>query len=183
MKKVISLLMAVVVLTAVFVVPASAATKSDLLTEAAKSPIYKYVKVAIENAARTVEITEEQADQLMPIVKKAVAAVSSDKGPGRYDVDGVHYTKEEYDTIMQCIDEACAILGFTYKLTPKAQNDIIFQVYDANNTLVFSYDGDAVSNTDGAPSSSAVLMLVGSVALLATGIGCFVVSRKRSAVK
>ena len=96
MKKILAMLMAVVCVFSMFAVSASALTKSDLLAEAAKSPVYKYVKVSVENAARTVEITEEQADQIMPIVKELVAILNVDKGePGVHNIkeDKMYYTQ------------------------------------------------------------------------------------------
>ena len=60
-------------------------------------------------------LTDEQAEAILPIVKKAVAAVSADKGASFGDDKKANYTAEELATVMECIDEICAILGWTYK--------------------------------------------------------------------
>ncbi len=186
MKRFISLMTAIMLIVGVLAIGAAAATKADLLSEAAKSPVYKYIKVAVENAARTVEITDEQAEQLLPIVKKAVAAISTDKGPtARNDHD--IYTQEEIDAVMACIDEACAILGYSYKFIPstdpKHRADHVFMVYDNSGKLIFQYDGDVVADTDAASETYTTALFIGGAVLLMAGAAVTVVSKKRMSVR
>lgn len=190
MKKIIAVLTSVMLLVGMLAMCVSAATvtKSDLLNEAAKSPVYKYVKVSLENAARNVEITNEQAEEILPIVQRAVAILNEDHGPTEAnDASHVFYTQEQADGVIECIDEVCAILGYTWKMTPKANpvhpGDGIFQVFDQNGKLVYEYDGDAVADTSAAPVSNAdtwVYLSVGTV-LLALGLAALAVSKKRIA--
>ena len=190
MKKIIAALLTVAVLLCTFVVPSFAATKADLLNEAAKAPIYKYVKAAVENAARNIEITEEQADQLMPLVKEAVALLSADNGPSMYDVKGhKNYTDAQLNAVMNIIKKACDILGFTYTFSSAASTkgseyhvgDIIFKVFDKNGKLVFSYDGDLVADTSAVAetdSAAWVALTAASVVTLAAA-AAFVFARKK----
>ncbi len=189
MKKIIAVLMSVMLLVGMLAMCVSAATvtKADLLNEAAKSPVYKYVKVSLENAAKNVEITDEQAETLLPIVQKAVAILDVDHGPTESNGGKSFYTQEQVDSVIECIDEACAVLGFTWKMTPKANGafpgDGVFQVFDRNGKLVFDYDGDAVADTSAAPVSNAytwVYLSVGTV-LLVLGFAVLAVSKKRIA--
>ena len=186
MKRIISIMMVLMIVVGTLAVGVAAATKADLLLEASKSPIYKYVKVAVENAARTVEITDEQAEQLLPIVKKAVAAVSADKGPTA--ANGYYiYSQAEIDAVMACIDEACAILGYTYTFYPsgnaKHEADHVFTVYDNTGKLIFQYDGDVVADTDAATDMNTTALFIGGALLLAAGIAGIAVSKKRMEVR
>jgi len=144
MKRIIAIVLTLAAVLSMAVIGVSAVTKADLLTEAAKSPVYKYVRVAFENAARTIEITDEQAAELLPVVKKACTVIGDNsKGHGGYysAKDGHVYTAEEYKAVMACIDEACKILGFTYKMEPvknaKHVGDVMFVVYNAQGKMVF----------------------------------------------
>ena len=184
MKRIIAIMTAVMLLVSVLAVSASATTKADLLTEAAKSPIYKYVKVAVENAARTVTITDEQAEQLLPLVKKAVAAVATDRGPTFANHD-LFYTLGEHKVVMNCIDEACAILGWTYAFEdshdPKHPNDHVFRVHDQTGKIIFEYDGDIVADTAAATETDTTAIFVGAVSMLLAGAAAVAVSKKRIA--
>lgn len=186
MKRFISVVAAIMLIVGTLAVSVAAVSKSDLITEASKSPIYKYVKVAIENASRTIEITDEQAEKLMPIVKKAVSAVASDKGPTAA-VDNLVYTQAELDAVLACIDEACAILGYTYTTTPSTSpkhiGDSVFMVYDNAGKLVFQYDGDVVADTDAATEFDTTALFIGGTVLLMAGAAVLVVSKKRASVR
>lgn len=188
MKKILAVIMSVVLLCGMFAATASATTKSDLLEEAAKAPVYKYIKISVENAARTIEITDEEAEALLPIVKKAVAAMTADNGPTYVSKDGIKYDAATYATVMSCIDEACAILGFTYKFSPvtspKHTGDSVFQVFDENGKLVFEYDGDIVTDTAGDIAHDAGTMLfIGAAVLMAAGAIALVIVRRRESVR
>ena len=186
MKRIVSFLTALVLVVSMFAVSVSATTKADLIEEASKSPIYKYVRVAVENAARTIEITDEQAEQLLPIVRRAVAAVPEDLGPtARNDHD--IYTYEQIEIIMSCVDEACAILGYTHEnvtsTDPKHIGDIVFMIYNEDNELVFQYDGDVVADTSAASETDTTELFIGAVALLLAGGAVLAVSKKRATVR
>ena len=186
MKRIIAIVLTLAAVLGVAAMGVSAVTKADLLVEAAKSPIYKYVRVAFENAARTVEITDEQAAEILPIVKKAVAlAGDNDHGHGGYysAEHGYVYDKQTYNAIMTCIDEACRILGYTYRMEPvqnsKHAGDIMFVVYDERGKMVFQYDGDVVADTDAATTVDTTLVLAASAFLAVLGIAAVAVSKRR----
>lgn len=188
MKKILVLISVLLLAVSVLALPVSAATKSDLLEEAAKSPVYKYVKVAVENAARTVEITEEQADQILPIVQRAVAAIPEDNGPTFRNPGEHHYTEEQLAIVMECIDEICEILGFTYEFVdddyaPMHDGDYIFTVYDQDGKIIFEYDGDAVKKTSAATEIDTRVVLASAVVVLVIGVASLVLAKRRAEVR
>lgn len=182
MKKIIALVLSTVIALSVLAIGVSATTKADLLTEAAKSPAYKYVQVAVENAAKTVNITDEQAAQVLPYVQHAVAALNMDNGPTLWHKD----TNLMYGYDLAAIVEAdifavCDILGYTYTFedvaNAKHAHDIIFKVFNADGKLIFAYDGDLVADTSAA--SDATLYLVAAVALLGLGVTAVILTKKK----
>lgn len=183
MKKIIAMLMAVVCVFSMLAVSASAVNKSDLLAEAAKSPVYKYVKVAVENAARTVEVTDEQAAEILPLVKEVVAILDTDKGPGVYDnkTGKLCYTQDEVDAVMARINKVGDILDLVIKIEYVGVNDTKIVVYNKAGQKVFEYDGDAVADTAAATTVNTAMVACGAVALLIAGAAAIVVSKKRVA--
>lgn len=190
MKKIIAIVLALVTVLSVASVCVGAVTKADLLVEAAKSPIYGYVGVALENAARTIEITDEQAAEILPIVKKACTIVGNNKygHGGFFSKDhGKVYTDDQLAAVMTCIDEVCRILGCTYTTVPsknsKHVGDSVFMVYNEQGKLVFEYDGDIVDDTAAATTENTALIIAGASVILVLGLGAVVVSKRRLAVK
>lgn len=185
MKRIIASILMLAVLASLLSVSAFAVNKSDLLNEAAKSPVYKYVKVSVENAAKNVEVTDEQAAQLLPIVQKAVAIVDKDNGATVSSGGKRNYTEAQVKGIFECIDQACAILDLHYTFAPSANpkfaGDGEFRVYDANNKMIFDYDGDAVADTAVEESTGSAVVLASGIVLLVAGIGAAYVAKKRYA--
>jgi len=184
MKRIIALVLSAIVMVSVFVVPSFATTKADLLTEAAKSPVYKYVKVSVENAAKSVEITDEQADAILPHVKAIVAGLSTDNGQGVYDAKkGTQYDKATVNTVMEHIKAICDILGWTYTLTaspnPAHPGDQLFRVYDQNGKVVYELDGEVVSDTSASAYSNTWAVLAAGCAILVAGLVTVVISRRK----
>ena len=150
MKKVLSAILCAVVLLTTFVLPTFATTKNDLVTEAAKSKLYQYVKVSVENAIRTLNITDAQAESLLPIVKSAVAITNKYSDTTVYnDTQGQVYSDADLSAMLNYVDQACAILNISYTVSPvsgtsKHTGDIIYKFYDNSGNLIVSYDGDNV---------------------------------------
>ena len=183
MKKIIAILLSAVIMVGFLAVPSFATTKADILNEAAKSPVYKYVKVSIENAAKTVTITDAQADQILPLVKQLVALLNKDNGNGVYhETRGRQYDDATVDKALAIVKQICDILGwrFTVLLNKKTVHpgDSTFRVYDENNKLIFTYDGDAVADTSGASYNNAWIAFTAGCAVLVAG-AAIVISRKR----
>lgn len=186
MKRILALVVALVIAVSALSAGVCAADKSDLLAEAAKSPVYKYVKIALENAARTVEITDEQAEKLLPVIQRFNTIVTEDLGPTARNDNDI-YTMDQIRAVLECISEACEILNYTYKTKPSSDpkhiGDSVFMIYDQNGKLVFEYDGDVVADTSAASDADTVALAVGATVMLALGAAAIVAAKKRDLVR
>ncbi len=179
MKKALSLLAVCVLLVgmmacATFSVSAATpkeeivATVKEVLPEAYQS---KYLPM-LENVLKQIEVSAEQAQEVVSYVKAAAAAIESDKG-----VSLSEYTNAEQAAVLDNFDKACTVLGLTYKFeeseNPQHVGDSIVKVYKADGTAVGAFDGEGVKKTD-APESNLALVfaLVGALAL-AAGAGVY----------
>ncbi len=181
MKRIITFLLTLVVLSAMLV-PASASTEEELLEEFKKVSISKHLLTEVENLAASYDITEEQGDALMELIKKVSAAFPEDKGPGYYTPEGYEdyfgeerkpYTEEQLNILMDAIADACEIVGFTYEFVPsedpKHKSDVIFIARDKDGRIAFQYDGDVIKKLgeiDGSKESNAPY-LIGGIGILA----------------
>lgn len=191
MKRVIAMILTAVVLLSTLALPSFAVTKADILAECEKSPVYKYVKAAVENAAKKVEITDEQAALIFPLVQRAVQILDTDNGPTHYSAEGgVMYPDAVTDEVMDIIDQICKILGFTWKWINAAtikgeqyhKNDNVFVIYDQNGNIIFQYDGDYITDTSAATTvpTAAWVAISSAAALTVAAAAAFIVARKRS---
>ena len=176
MKKVMAILLSAIMLVSVFAIPSSATTKADLLAKVKTSVVYKYVKAQVENAYNTVTITDEQAERLMPLVEEFLKIVNTDKGPtvsSKYNY--AEYSLEQTLAVYNLIYQACDIMNWTLTMTKKDeskqfhQGDYIFYLWDAQNRLIFEYDGDYITNTSGDVLPAAGQISIGNGTYLACG--------------
>ncbi len=181
MKKITVLLLSIIMMLGVFAgaFSASAATTEEALIEkVSASAIYKYIEGDIKNLARTIDTTPEQLDKLSVIADKFVALNLTDKGGSASE-----YTKDEIKAVMALVDEAADALGYTYTLTdsksPKHAQDLVITLYDENNKVVYSFDGDAVKKTGADQTVLFVLIAALGCTLLA---GAVVIRRKAAVV-
>ena len=162
-------------------ISASAYTQQDLLEEFATIPASHYVYADIENLSKTMELTEEQCNQLWPILQEVKALVPTDNGPSVYHGSnhgntGRAYSAEVVAKVLDNIRAACKITGCTFvkSLVPNPTHDIdiVFKLYDSTGKLIFEYDGDLVEETgaEGKDISGA------QMGMLAAGIGFLVIS-------
>lgn len=180
MKKIITLLLSVIILSTM-VIPASAATEDELMAEFKKISISRYMLTEVENLAATYDITPEQGDQLLPLLKRAQEAFPEDKGPGYRNPTGYEsyfgseiypYTEEQHEIMMGIIADACDILGFTYEFRnsnlPMHNVDIVFVLKDQEGRVAFEYDGDLIKRLGDVEEekNSSVPYLVGGISLV-----------------
>ncbi len=150
LKKITILFLSLLLIAALgmgtFTVSAKQYTKDDLVSLVSTSNIYKHIAGDIKNLMRTTDVTDEQLNELYVVAQKFVDLKLEDKGNQAHD-----YTSAEIAAVLGFIDEACDILNMHYTFTPskdpKHVNDNVFTVYDANNKIVYSYDGDVVKKT------------------------------------
>ncbi len=174
MKKTLVLVLSLMLLLVAFagtfsVSAATQYTKENIVAKLSESPIYKYVKGDITNLTRTLNATPEQLNKLYDVANRFVQLGIKDKGGSAH-----HYTKAEIDSVLNLIDEACDVLGYTYtfKASAKAQhkNDIVLSVFDASGKQVYSFDGDVIKQTGFDATAVFVTVSALGVALLAAAV-------------
>ena len=179
MKKIITALLAVILLSAMLI-PASAATEEELLEEFKKISISKHLITEVENLAANYDVTEEQGDLLMELIEQAKEAFPEDKGPGYANPDGYEsyfgeekypYTEEQLDTAMGIVAEACDILNFTYEFVnsekPMHDGDVTIVIRDSEGRIAFRYDGDIIKPLgEVEDEKSAVPYLFGGISVI-----------------
>jgi len=180
MKKFLAISLTVILAIGLFAIGTSAATKSEILEEAAKSPVYHWVQITIEDAARSVEITEEQGDLIMPHVQAIVAAVPEDLGPTAHV-----YPKDQVETVMHHLAEICDILNYrlayeeVHHTDLDHAGDIVVRIYNSEGQLVVEYDGDDLKQTDVAEENSAWIWLAVGSAFVLAAAAVLVITKKR----
>lgn len=175
---------------------ASAYTQQDLLEEFATIPASHWVYADIEKLSDTMQLTEEQCNQLWPILQAVKELVPEDNGPTVYmgsnhNNAGRAYSVEVVAQVLDYIRAACKITGCTFvkSLVPEQTHeiDIVFKLYDKDGKLIFEYDGDLVKKTGAADvggiSGSDIGLLCGGAALVVlAGVACVVLTKKGKGV-
>lgn len=179
MKKIFAVVLVLVLMMAMFVSPASAATKADLVSAIQNDDIlsnYPHIVNMVVNQMDNFNFTSDECDYLLQKFNeaKAIMAVEGDKGQSAHE-----YSDETIQAITGIAEEVVTELGYTYTYIP-SQNplhagDIVFQVFDENGHIVFEYDGDLVKHTDEVAASnagkiSAYVAVGGGVAILAVAV-------------
>ncbi|MBQ7822445.1 MAG: InlB B-repeat-containing protein, partial [Clostridia bacterium] len=158
MKKLISVLLILVMLTALAVsVNADDAAKTRLYNAAkdACPTAYhdRYLGIA-QNILNQIDVTSEQADQVIALVEEGKAFFTTNKGPS---LDA--YTEEEIDKAVDLFERACAILSITAKVSavadPEHEGDVIFKLY-YNSDHIASIDGDVITTSSSSGSGAVI---------------------------
>ncbi len=192
MKKRIAVFFAMLVVLAASlssVLTASAYTQEDLLEEFKTIPASHWVLDGIENLSKTMELTEEQCNQLWPILQEVKKLVPEDNGPTVYqgtnhNNGGRAYSAEVVAKVLDYIREACKITGCTFVKSlvsePTHGIDIVFKLYNKEGKLIFEYDGDLVKQTGGEVETEdgGAWLLIGGVSMLVLAAGAALAGRK-----
>ena len=178
MKKIFSVVLALVLMMAMFVSYASAATKADLINAVKNDPIlgnYPHVVNAVVNQIDNFDFTAEECDYLLEKFEEAkvIMAAEGDKGETAHE-----YSDATITAITDLVAEVVTELGYTYTYTPSQKplhaGDIVFRVYDESGVVLFEYDGDYVKHTDEVAATGgnigAYVALGGGVAILAVAV-------------
>ena len=176
MKKVISLLMVclmTVVMTAVAVVPVSAASpKEDMIAAFKKAVPADYVTMylpMVENVLQQITVTREQADGVIECIDACAGTITTDKG------HTLHlYTVEERRFMLEQFEKACRILNLNFKIIPSSDSDhigdVVYIIYDANGNRLGDFDGDIVRKTNTPSEVDGGLAVLAAVLLLGAGV-------------
>ena len=177
MKKVFLVFLAVLIAVSCCALTAVAAPKDDIIAAARTYVPAKYEKFYLNNLRNTlnqIDVTEDQAAQVVKIIKETRAAVPNDKG---FPLS--NYTLEEKNAVVDGFHRACAVLGLTGEIYID-KNDVIIKVY-LNGTMLTTVDIDVVKKTDVADGQTALIFAFLAAAMLT--VGAFVLSRKYAAAK
>lgn len=184
MKKLTTMLCAILLLLGMlagaFSASAAQYTKDDIVEAVSTSAIYKYISGDIINLARTMDATDAQINELYAIAERFADLKLTDK-----KASADNYTVAEINAVMALIDEACKVLDLHYTFTPSADpkhvRDVIFNVYDADNKLVYSYDGDVIKKT-GADQTALYVTVSALGCILLAGAAAFAVKNRKARV-
>ncbi len=179
MKKAISLFAACLLLVGMMAVSGfsvSAATpKEDIVAAVKEAMPDKYEErylPMVENVLSQIEVTAEQAEEVIGYIDAAKAAIKEDKGASLSE-----YSSEEVNAVLDNFGAACTTLGLTYELKdaedPNHKGDIDCIVYLADGTKVGAVDGDGVKKTDVAETNVALFVALGALALAAAGAAVY----------
>lgn len=166
MKKVFALVLTVIMLVAC-VSMVSATDKNDVLKaikEAMPGEYFSVQYVAIENMLNQVEVSSEQADQLLALVADVKANVQ-DKGPSLSS-----YSKADIQLVIADLQKAADILGLTMTLETKTDNplyvgDTIAVFTNAEGKRIGTLDGYVIKKTDVVATNYAPFVVVAMLAL------------------
>lgn len=176
-KTLVSVVAAGLLVGTVFAPSALAVTKTDLLEEAKKIPVSKYVIVDAENLMKKIDITDEQAEQLMPILKRCAEALPEDLGP-----EPSNYSSAQIQTVLDSLSEACDILDLTYNIDVKSasKNGFTLTLMDKTGEVIYTYSGVVKkTDVDGNQMAGNIALAAGALFLVAA-LGSYVVLRKKA---
>ncbi|MBE6678473.1 MAG: hypothetical protein E7597_06740 [Ruminococcaceae bacterium] len=189
---VLLLSVAVLALSLSATMTASAYTQEDLMEEFKTIPASHWVLADFENLSRTMRLTEEQCNQLWPILQEVKALLPTDNGPTVHagtnnGNTGRMYSAEVVAQVMDHIRAACRITGCTFVKSlvpnPTHEIDIVFKLYDSTGKLIFEYDGDLIKQTGtdvaGSTSTSSPWYLYGGMGALILSLAGAVFATKR----
>ncbi len=153
---VLLLSLAILALSLSATITASAYTQEDLMEEFKTIPASHWVLADFENLSRSMRLTEEQCNELWPLLQEVKALLPTDNGPTVHagtnnGNTGRMYSAEVVARVMDLIRAACRVTGCTFvkSLVPNATHsmDIVFKLYDSTGKLIFEYDGDLIKQT------------------------------------
>ena len=155
-------------------------------------PASHWVLADFENLSRTMRLTEDQCNQLWPLLQEVKALLPTDNGPTVHagtnnGNTGRAYSAEVVARVMDLIRAACRVTGCTFvkSLVPNPTHnmDIVFKLYDSTGKLIFEYDGDLIkqTGTDAAETAASVSpwYLYGGIGALAVSLAGTVFAGKR----
>ncbi len=179
MKKIISLAAACLLLVGMMAFAgfsASAATPKEEIVAAVKANMpdkyeAQYIPT-LENVLSQIDVTAEQAEEVIGYVEAAKAAIESDKGGSLSD-----YSQAEIRAVLDNFDKACTALGLTYEIVdaenPAHKADVECIIYLEDGTKIGSVDGDGVKKTDVAETNTMLMVLFGAFVAVTAGAAVY----------
>lgn len=179
MKKIISLLIAFMLVFSLTANVAFASPRSDVLDALSETVIGNHADQMqqVRNILGQVSINDAQAKQIIGYINEGAATVTVDKGSSIHD-----YSDEEQALAKELFAKACKVLNLTYEANTKHNavhgGDVEYSVYDASGKLLGILDGD--TKTDAISTNASVYYISGAVVLVLAAVAVLVI-RKRQA--
>ncbi len=179
MKKTLLMILSVLMIASLIVSVSAADDASAKVLEKFKEVCpEKYYDIYLgqaENILNSVEITDEQANELVAILNDA-NSIYVDKGASLEA-----YNSTEQAKAIEYFKEACDILDVTAVMENNTstahEGDAYYKIYKNDGTLIGTVDGDPVKVTGG--TSESFTMVFFGIAALAAAVASAVVIKKR----
>ena len=179
MKKVISLFAACLLLVGMMAFAgfsASAATPKEDIVAAVKAAMpdkyEEHYLPMLENVLSQIEVTADQAEEVIGYIDAVKAAVKADKGPSLSE-----YSAAEIEVVVDNFDKACTALGLTYEFVDAEnathEGDVDCIIYLEDGTKIGSIDGDGVKKTNAPETNVALMVAFGAFVVVALGAAVY----------
>ena len=159
-KSIVVLVMSVA-LVASCVISSVAASKTDIVTTAKECIPSAYTNLYIntlESALSRINVTSEQADQVIEVLKSVRAQIPEDKGHTLHD-----YTPAERTIMINGFKKCCSILGLSYYVSVKSSDkadhtaDEVIYIYASDGNWIVTVDGDSgLVDANGNPTNATI---------------------------
>ena len=179
MKKFIKVIAVSLALVSILCVSAFAATPQEdvinAIEAAVPAELFAEYEVALENLAKQVPVDENQAKEIIAIIKEVTAKVDLAKVEHLADL-----TAADREYVLDKLDAACAIADVTYTLTlsntPDIKSDVVVNFFYENKSIG-AFDSHEVKKTGGEDYPAATALVLGGVVLALAAVA-FVGSKK-----
>ena len=185
LKKLIAMLMACLMLVGMTAtVSVSAATPKESMIDACEEympePLLKEYLPLIENILAQIEVSQDQADQVIQCIKESREFFKEYKGVTLH-----YYTAEERKFAVDMVARICEILFLTakysYSTDADHHNDMVCEIYNADGQLLGILDGDVVKKTNAPESDVNYTYVVLCVVAMIGAVGAAVAGKKFAA--
>lgn len=185
MKKLIAMLMACLMLVGMTAtVSVSAASPKEDMIDACEEympePLLKEYLPLIQNILAQIEVSQDQADQVIECIKESREFFKEYKGVTLH-----YYTQEERKFAVDMVSRICDILFLTAKYSHSTDkdhhNDVVCEIYDSNGRLIGILDGDVVKKTNAPESDVNYGYIVVAAVVMVGAAGAIVASKKFAA--
>ena len=190
MKKIISVLAMLLMLTIPVAMSASAMTDSDFIQYLKDNDFAQEYIVFAENHFKSYSYSDTQLDDMKTHFENARVIVA-EKNPEVITKGGTYFDRSKFTTeeINKIADEIVAgaeALGVRCEIRKDPNSEWYFEFYNADGQKIASayVNPTLFKVTDGTPTGSAVYYILAAVALVAVvGGGAFLIKKRTSAVK
>jgi len=179
MKNFLKVIAVSLVIVSMFCVSAFAATPQERIIEAIEASVptelYKAHEIELDNLAKQVPVTDQEADAIIAIIEEVTATVELDSVNHLADL-----SESEREYVLAKMDEACTMVHVTYTITestsPEIAGDAVINFY-YEGQKIGDFDTHEVKKTGGEEYPAATVLAIGA-GVLALAAVAFVCTKK-----